>query len=392
MKKFVFSAAALTLTGTAVANDDWAQLDQDIQALSASVTGLEEHGMHIGGRIRAIYQSSSDRPGSLNDLGVADAADLGGFSVRNARLYASGTTAGDIGYRIEVDFANGGTLDRDGNDDGTPDDPVYGEAAIGLLDAYLDIPVGGAISARVGQFRAHVSRDALIDSGNLFFIERSAIGNHFAGRSQGAAISADFGEFDLAFTVQNGADELGDELFYALRGAMDLMGGGTGLIEGAYGAGDEMKASAAISYFSDEEFDNADGFLVEASLATGGFSLQASILDLGDEVSYSNEFQENAQTSMALQADTTPFSLQGTFMLSEASSEYGAWELGVRFQDFDNKSTDTDPNPDYTQVDIGANYYANGHDFKYIINWSSLSSDLDDGDVDTFSVGVNARF
>ncbi|MEE2940549.1 MAG: porin, partial [Planctomycetota bacterium] len=167
MKKFVFSAAALTLTGTAVANDDWAQLDQDIQALSASVTGLEEHGMHIGGRIRTLYQTSGD-------VVTASGNDLGGFSVRNARLYASGTTAGDIGYRVEVDFGNGA-----------------GAAQLGLLDAYLDIPVGGDISARVGQFRAHVSREALIDSGNLFFVERSAIGNHFSGRSQGIALSGD---------------------------------------------------------------------------------------------------------------------------------------------------------------------------------------------------------
>ena len=106
MKKFVFSAAALTLTGTAVANDDWAQLDQDIQALSASVTGLEDGGMQIGGRIRTLYQTSSD-------VAVAPSGnDLGGFSVRNARLYATGTTAGDIGYRVEVDFGNGAAVLR----------------------------------------------------------------------------------------------------------------------------------------------------------------------------------------------------------------------------------------------------------------------------------------
>ncbi|MEC7231935.1 MAG: porin, partial [Planctomycetota bacterium] len=224
MKKFVFSAAALTLTGTAVANDDWAQLDQDIQALSASVAGLEDGGMQIGGRIRTLYQTSGDVQVGANDLG--------GFSVRNARLYASGTTAGDIGYRVEVDFGNGA-----------------GTAEVGLLDAYLDIPVGGEISARVGQFRAHVSRESLIDSGNLFFVERSAIGNQFSGRSQGFALSGDMGGFDIALTVQNGQDGTTDDLFYALRGSIDMMGGGTDLVEGAYGAGEEMEASAAVSYF-----------------------------------------------------------------------------------------------------------------------------------------------
>ena len=353
MKKFVFSAAALTLTGTAVANDDWAQLDQDIQALSASVASLEDGGMQIGGRIRTLYQSESD-------------ADLGGFSVRNARLYASGTTAGDVGYRVEIDFGNGA-----------------GVGQLGLLDAYLDIPVGGEFSARVGQFRAHVSREALIDSGNLFFVERSAIANHFSGRSQGIAFSGDMGGFDVALTIQNGNDGVTDELFYAVRGGFDLMGGGTDLVEGAYGAGEEMEASAAVAYFSDEAVEDADGFLVEASLATGQFSAQASFLSLGDAVSLANTDNENPGNPFGLQADTTPISLQGTFMLSEAGSEYGAWELGVRFQDFDDTA-------DSTLMDVGANYYANGHDFKYIINWASLSSD--NGDTDTLSIGVNARF
>lgn len=359
MKKLVFSAAALTLTGTAVANDDWAQLDNDIQALSASVQGLEETGMQVGGRVRALYESSSDV--------LVGANDLGGFSLRNARLYAHGTTAGDIGYRVEVDFAN--TLNT--------------AEEIGLLDAYLDIPVGGEISARVGQFRAHVMRESLIDSGNLFFVDRSAIATHFAGRSQGIAVHGDFDAFEWAVSIQNGGDANGDELFYAVRGEIDLIGEGTDLIEGAYGASEEMEASAGIAYFSDEAVEDADGFVVEGSLASNQFSVQAAFLSLGDAISTSNVDQEIGRTA-ALLPDSSPFTLQGTFMLSEASSEYGAWELGARFQDLDDDVNDT------TILDLGANYYANGHDFKYIINWTSVSSDA--GDADIISVGVNSRF
>ena len=62
MKKLVFSACALTLTGsTAVANDgDWTQLDKDVQALSASLQDIEGTGLVIGGRIRAAYENSGD--------------------------------------------------------------------------------------------------------------------------------------------------------------------------------------------------------------------------------------------------------------------------------------------------------------------------------------------
>ena len=37
------------------------------------------------------------------------------------------------------------------------------------------------------------------------------------------------GGFDIALTIQNGTDGTGDELFMALRGGIDLMGGGTDL-------------------------------------------------------------------------------------------------------------------------------------------------------------------
>ena len=120
MKKLVFSACALTLTcGTAVANNsDWDQLDNDVQALSANLQDGGS-GMTIGGRIRTAYANNSD-------------ADLGGFQLYNARLFAHGTTAAGVGYRMENDFATGN-----------------------LLDAYIDV-AAGELDLRIGQFRGHV--------------------------------------------------------------------------------------------------------------------------------------------------------------------------------------------------------------------------------------------
>lgn len=370
MKKLVFGAAALSLTSLAVANDsDWQALDQDIQALSASVQGLEGTGMNIGGRIRAFYNNSGDFDVAYdhdNDLNTApETRDLGGFTTNNARLYAHGTTAQDIGYRLEVDFANGTSL----------------------LDAYLDIPVGGEITARVGQFRANVLRESLIDSGNLFFADRSLNARHFAGRGTGLAVSAAFEAFDLSLTLQNGNDGAGDDLFMALRAGIDILGEGTDLMEGAYGASEEMEASIGVAFFNDDAVEDADGVVIEASMATSQFSAQASILSLGDGASTSN--QDGAELYAAggimpvLAGDTTPFALGGTFMLTEAGSDYGAWELGARFQDLDDA--------DSTRViDIGANYYADGHNMKYIINWTSFDGDSADGDL--IRVGVQTRF
>ena len=166
MKKLVFSATALSLTGVAFANDsDWLALDQDIQALSASVQGLEGTGLTVGGRVRAFYNLSDDLDGDPSTPGQED---LGGFSLNNARLYAYGTTAQSIKYRLEVDFAGQGQQ---------------------LLDAYFDVPLGAEIAFRVGQFRAHVLRESLIDSGNLFFADRSIMATIFSGRGQGIAVT-----------------------------------------------------------------------------------------------------------------------------------------------------------------------------------------------------------
>ncbi len=384
MKKLVFSAAALTLTGTAVANDsDWAQLDQDIQALSASVQGVEDGGISFGGRIRAIYANASDIPVTAN-------SDLGGFSVRNARIYSEGAVTDGVSYRVEVDFAGGqDTTFAVPDGMGGFSSVTTPGGQIGLLDAYLDIQVGAEVTARVGQFRGHVLRESLIESGNLFFVDRSIPAAVFSGRQAGVAVLGEFDQFHWGVTIQNGGDGVGDDLFFALRGDINLMESGTELMEGAYGVGDQSEATVGASYFSDEAVDDADGFAVDGSFATRQFSVRAAIVSFGDGFSAAGADQEGGAFNRALAgvglADSTPFSLMGTFMLSEGTADYGAWEVGARFQDLDDAA-------DTTVIDVGANYYVNGHDLKYILNWTSVSSDVTAAEFDLIQLGVNARF
>lgn len=379
MKKLLFSAAALTAASSAFANEsDWAQLDQDIQALSASLQGVENSGPTIGGRIRAAYENSGDVsvPFDTDGDGTPDVMnDLGGFTVYNARLYMSGTTANDIGYRLEVDFA-GGPLAGTG----------LGLGGANLLDAYLDIPVAGEITVRVGQFRAFVLRESQIDSGDLMFFDRSVPAALFAGRSQGIAVNGDMDAFGWAVTIQNGGDAQGDDLFYALRGEIDFLGeSGVGNVEGAYGASEDLQGTAGVAYFNDDAVDDADGFAVEAVIASSQFSGNLTIVSTGDGISGSNvDLNERNPVGLAAVADATIFSLGGSFMLTQESSEYGAWELGARLQDLDNDA-------DTTIIDVGANYYVAGHDMKYIINFTQVDSDAGfDGSI--FRLGVQSRF
>ena len=359
MKKLVFSACALTLTcGTAVANNsDWDQLDNDVQALSANLQDMEGGGMTVGGRIRAAYESSSD-------TAISGINDLGNFAIYNARLFATGTTAAGIGYRLETDFASGtGTL----------------------LDAYIDVSAGDTIDIRMGRFRGYVLSESQIDSGNLFFFDRSANAAVFAGRQDGIAVSGDMDAFNWAITIQNGSDGTDDELFYAIRAGMDFMGEGTSMVEGAYGAGDDMTASAGIAYYDDGGAADGGGFAIEAGAQSSQFSLSANMTSRDDSGVGSNfgaggthvALFDAAYTAAVLEGDNTPWSLMGTFALNES------WELGLRYQDLDDtNSTDI--------IDFGANYYVDGHAMKYIINWTSVGSDAGDGDL--IRVGFNAAF
>ncbi len=194
MKKLVISALAASMaSATALASEsEWADLDRDVQALSASLAGLESSGVKLGGYIRAAYITSSD-------VTTTSGNDLGDFDVLNARLKATGSR-GDIGYVLQAGFEDGGS------------------ASI-LKDAYVNIPVGANLTVRAGQFKGIISRDSLVSSSRLLFAERSEIGSLFSSRREGVALMGTFDTFDVVGddTAGKGNVEIDtDEGFLAL--------------------------------------------------------------------------------------------------------------------------------------------------------------------------------
>ncbi|MEM1449375.1 MAG: porin [Planctomycetota bacterium] len=384
MKKLVFSACALTLTGsTAVANDsDWAQLDKDVQALSASFQDVEGTGMTIGGRVRAFYENSGDIVGGLdpNDPNGVATNDLGGFALYNARLFAYGTTGSNVSYRLEHDFAgNNNSVIGSGNSAGR------------LLDAYLTVSFTEEVYLRAGQFRAQVLRESLIDSGDLMFVDRTQLAALFAGRRNGIAVGANFDAFEIVGTLQNGGDDLGDSLFFVLHGRLNILGGGTQLIEGAYGGNEEMDASIGVAYFNDDAINDADGITVEGNLSSNLFWIGANVASFNDGLAIANLDVNERQpgllglTGTLLAPDSTPWSIAGSFMLTQPDSDYGAWEIGARYQDMDD--------PASTRIiDVGANYYVDGHNMKYQLVWTQVDTDIMNTDVSIIRVGMQSRF
>ncbi len=121
------------------ADNEWASLDREVRLLSSTLS--RDGGLGLSGQVGLRYDNNSD----LN---------IGGFSASDARLAMDGSH-GTYGYRVEVDFAGESYLGiSDTDSDGIPDTPsIFMDT---LMDAYATFGIGGAITARMGRFRASV--------------------------------------------------------------------------------------------------------------------------------------------------------------------------------------------------------------------------------------------
>lgn len=357
MKKLVFSALALSATSaTGLASEsDWSSLDQQIEALTTSLAVQGNGGPSISGRIRTYYVNSGDVVGGLDSDGEEN--DLGAFAVADARMALTGST-GDYDYKLQVDFA---------------DEPE-------LLDGYVTFPIGGQVKGRMGQFKANLSRSALVSSGKLVFIDRNVVGNLFSMRDAGFLLSGEFDALDWGITIQNGGDGGGDEYFIVGKVSFDVLGDGKDLVEGSYGGTDEPAGTVGVAFYDDGATEDGDGTLFEAAFGTNVYSFGLDFVDIGDGLYTGNGSPFVALGAGALQADSTPFSIFGTYMLQP-----DAWEVALRYQDLDNDN-------DEDKIDISISNYIDGHNLKWQLQYATTSSDDEDNEVDSIWLGLQAGF
>jgi len=354
MQKQIICAGALILMGaTCFASDDqWASLDDEVQALSASLQG--DAGPQLSGRIKAQYRSSSDvMPGGPG-------TDLGGFDVGDVRLKIKGKT-GPYSYTIQTDLADNGGSSK-------------------LLDAFADFPICDNADGRIGMFKGGVLRSGILSSGKLFFVDRTVNGSEWGTRREGALFHGDFDELGWWLTVQDGSDEDGDELFAALRVAYDFLGEGVsdGDVEGSYGGPEELAGTAFISAFDDGASDDGDGFTFETYLATGTYSFGLDVVDYGDS-GYTSGLTAVPVVPTQF-GDTMPVSLSGTYMFSPDK-----YEGGIRLNDLDDAA-------DTSKLDLAVNRYIDGHKLKWTLQYSTTDSDVVANEVDMITLQLIVAF
>jgi hypothetical protein len=362
MKKLVYSALALSLTGMpALATDNgWLGLDKEIENLTSSLEAANPNAPTLSGWILTSYRHSSDIsvPFDLDFDGDGDPTtnpsgdnDQSGFQFDSVRLQVEGDAGNNYSYKISFDFESG-------------------EAE--LKDAFVKWQIHENINGKIGRFKEAMLQSALVGENRLLFLERTFLGDILGRRELGIAVLGSFDVVNWQVQAQDGADGQGDEHKFVARLSANVIGkAGQSKNEGAYGAGDETNVNVGIAYQDDTTVDDGGILTLDASLTTGPISVAAELADFGEGEGGTYLF-DGRNT-----AETTPWDITVSYLITPE------WEVAGRYEDLDDED-------DTTSYVIGVNRYVRGHDIKWGAQWRSIMSDPQD--VDQLGIGLGLSF
>lgn len=404
MNRFVLGALAFSAAstlGNATETEDWAGLDKELETLRASLAPSSS-GSAVGasGFIRSSYLLSNDARGNGAGGSMASGHELAGFSIDNVRLNLSAQVDRfEVFVQLEASdkaqFNDGTNVGFDpslGATPGTPTVPAgYAPATatrlgnnvptsrvgtgfdVTVLDAYASWNIEDEFKLTLGQFRAPVTRGALLDEDSLFFLERSANDFFWATRDQGLMVSGQVGPVSYAAGVQNGGmhtptnplvggliadggDGAGQEVAYFGRVNVDILGDGPGRVEGALGSPDDLAISAGIAAYHDESFHDSTAVAADV-IATFDGIISASAQGMWLDDAYNNSLDEEFVWNVMLTGVIVP----------------DKWEVGMRFEDFDDSfglPGASGNKASTNQLTFGVNHYINGtHNAKISANY-----------------------
>lgn len=357
MNKLVYSALAMTLCSVpGLATDNWSALDQELNSLSASLSAQNQGGPKVGGWVISSFRASGD------DALQVGGQDLQGFQFDSVRIEISGDAGSDYSYKVSFDLDTG----------------------VGVLkDAYAKWMIADGIHGKMGRYKIAFLESSLTPDNKLLFLMRSALGDVFKSRDLGLEVSGEFDTVQWWAGARNGSDGQADEYEFSARVRANLMGSGVGRQEGAFGSGDESNLSTSVSWMDDGDFDNGTILGVEVQMTSGPFSLAGELVD------FDNATGGFGQTNPILDqwgiatggdvADTTPWGATGSYMFTEM------YEAAVRYEDAD----DTE---NTTSIKLAVNRYVHGHDIKWQVEWSDVSTDNVADDFSALGVGLAVSF
>lgn len=385
MNKFVLGALALTATSApslaGSGTDEWLKLDKDIESLASSLAP-QGSGATVSGFVKTSYAGSTD----VDVAYGTGTNDLGGFSLDVIRLNFQGTV-GNFGLFIAVD---GAAEDADINTSVGGESLMMlpshlwggvGEAGgVGVLDAFVTFKVTNEIGGQVGQFRAPFLGESLHSEDQLLFMDRSALGNAWAWRDEGAMVSGTFGQIGAWLAAMNGDDHQGDELVVAGRIQFTAMGTAP-TVEGAYGATGAANLTVGAGYYDDGALTDGTAYCFDAFFNAGAFSASGQFVDHDKGIGFVLPADDEIGAGGLVSSNTydaTPWSATAGFMFVP-----NQWEVAVRYEDFDDGENTT-------AITGGVNWYQAGHAAKVQFNYSQVDSDSNANEIDMYQIGLTA--
>jgi len=347
----VLATLLLVAPLSASSNDKWLLLEAELESLAqapVSAEGVQNETFEVSGWVRANYANSQNIPAPMST------EDLGGFNMDDVRVQFAGAL-GNTQMVLSVDGFSGATV---------------------LYDAYVIQPLHDNISVTAGQFRVPFLRTALVNSNHLLFIARTRSGVFYFPRNtatRGVMFEATSGPVLIQLAVQNGADILGDDMLLTARVTADIVGQGAGMVEGAYGADDELGVTIGIAISEDQAAPTDEGVAIaaEAAAVWGPFSVQAEAVDYEDDYDIA---------VLGGRGGTTPYSVTASWMPVKDSLEFAA-----RVDEFDDTLN-------RTQTTFGLNHYREGGHVKLQVNFRHLESAGLGGDENLVAVGATLGF
>ncbi|MBM3988892.1 MAG: hypothetical protein FJ294_13160 [Planctomycetes bacterium] len=138
---------------------------------------------------------------------------------------------------------------------------------------------------RIGRFRAPLLSSAMMEENGMVLGYRSLQGREWErDRYQpGVQIDGQIGDLRGWFAIQDGEDQIGENLAFTLKGQWDVLGGGTPQqYQGAFGASDEFALTVGGGLHYDFEDDNYSRQLLDARLTHGPFYFGIEAIDMGN--------------------------------------------------------------------------------------------------------------
>lgn len=354
------SAVAAAQSGTA-GDTRWTALDQDLDQLVLSARSEDDGLPTLSGILRAEFNANTRAPQDRYDSD---------FRILNAILALEGDIPGSsASYRISYEMGEAPVLSYSGNTG-----PGGGSGT--LEDAYVTMPLPGDLQLTVGQFKAPVLRSGLVMDDRTLFFQYSFLGSIFEVRDQGVMLEGKWDDrLRAAIAVQDGVVGGDDDHAFVGRVAFDLAGTGVPLVEGAYGAPEELCATIAAAVLEDKTI--SDGVLIafEGAMTYDRLSVAAELVTAED--GYDDQVVVDSGDFRSQIGNATPWGVTASYMLRDD------FEAAYRIDFLDT------PDDRHVQT-LGGTYYLDGHDLKWQFG---VSVDERDGrDVHTFGLGISASF